>query len=143
MADAIIRTRQERKALERENLRWPEELVELKLDTLPKHQSSMFRRAWRSRRFLVQEFAEPEGVIRLSCSRSTLRGDGRWEDGITWDELQRLKAEAGYGGRFAIEVYPADIDVVNVGNLRHLWILPEPLPFAWKRPNPQREGCPG
>lgn len=148
MAEGIIRSRQERKALERENLRWPEKLAEVPRATLPAHQSDRFVRVLRSRQFLVQEFIEPGGIIRLSVNRTTLRGHGRWDDGITWDELQRLKAEAGYGDRFAVEVYPADGDVVNVGNLRHVWILPEPLAFAWRRtggsqPAPRREGCPG
>jgi len=129
----ILVSRQQRKALERENLRWPEALAEVPLESLPRHQSDKFVRVLRSRRFLVQVFDEPGGVVRLSASRTVLRGDGRWEDGITWDELQRLKAEAGYGDRFAVEVYPADANVVNVGNLRHLWILPEPLTFAWSR----------
>lgn len=145
MAEGIIRTRQERKALERENLRWPEHLVPVGAGA---HPSEKFTRVLRSRRFLVQEFVEPGGIVRLSINRTTLRGDGRWDDGITWDELQRLKAEAGYGDRFAVEVYPADGDVVNEGNLRHLWILPEPLAFAWRRtggsqPDPRREGCRG
>lgn len=52
-------------------------------------------------------------------------------DGITWDELQALKRQCGFGDRFAVEVYPADLDVVNVGNLRHLWVLQGALPFAW------------
>lgn len=148
MGDAIIVSRQQRKALERENLRWPEHLVEIPRASLPPHQDGKFVRVMRSRQFLLQEFIEPDGITRLSVSRSTLRGDGRWEDGITWDELQRVKAEAGYGDRFAVEVYPADADVVNVGNLRHLWILPAPLAFAWSRPGgspaiPRREGCPG
>ena len=148
MGDGFITTRQQRKALEKENLRWPEKLVLLRDATLPPHQDPKFFCAMRSRQFLVQLFSEPRGIIRLSASRSILRGDGLWEDGITWDELQRLKAEAGYGDRFAVEVYPADTDVVNVGNLRHLWILPEPLEFAWRPTGgssdiPRREGCPG
>lgn len=148
MNNGIFKSRQQRKALERENLRWPETLVELPATALPAHQSGKFVRALRSRRFLVQVFNESDGIIRLSASRTVLRGNGRWEDGITWDELQRLKAEAGYGDCFAVEVYPADIHVVNVGNLRHLWILPEPPAFAWRRIGdlpaiPRREGCPG
>ncbi|WP_202842089.1 DUF7694 domain-containing protein [Luteimonas saliphila] len=133
MAEGIHASRQQRKALERANRDWPERLAEIPRGSLPPHQSEKFVRALRSRQFLVQEFAEPGDIIRLSASRTTLRGDGRWDDGISWDELQRLKAEAGYGDRFAVEVYPADVDVVNVGNLRHLWILPAAPPFAWRR----------
>ena len=33
----------------------------------------------------------------------------------------------------AVEVFPADDQVVNVANMRHLWVLPEPLPFAWEK----------
>lgn len=87
----------------------------------------------RSRGFLVQEFAEADGVIRLSINRTELRGDGRWTDGITWDELQRLKREAGHGDRVAVEVFPPDSDVVNVANVRHLWLLRGAPAFMWKR----------
>lgn len=89
------------------------------------------QRVLRSREFLVQVFCH-ERAVRLSVSRTALRTDGRWEDGITWDELQRLKAEAGYGAYWAVEVYPPDDEVVNVGNLRHLWLTDAP-PFAWRR----------
>jgi len=55
----------------------------------------------------------------------------RWVDGITWDDLQRLKREAGYGDREAVEVYPPAACVVNEANIRHLWILPSRMPFSW------------
>lgn len=45
-------------------------------------------------------------------------------DGITWDDLQWLKAAVGFGDREAVEVFPRDCDVVNVANMRHLWVLP-------------------
>lgn len=31
------------------------------------------------------------------------------------------------------EVFPAESDVVNVANMRHLWLLREPPPFGWRR----------
>ena len=58
--------------------------------------------------------------------------DGRWKDDITWDELQEIKRQAGYGNQMAVEIYPDDLDIVNVANMRHLWILDEPLPIGWK-----------
>ena len=90
-------------------------------------------RALRSRAHLVQVFAEADGVVRLSVQRTDIRPDGEWADGISWDDLQRLKAEAGYGDREAVEVYPPDADVVNVAAIRHLWVLPEGerVPFSW------------
>ena len=89
---------------------------------------------WRSRAFLVQVFAGPAGVgvVRLSVCRTSLQASGRWEDGIAWDDLQRLKRECGYGDRAAVEVYPPDSEVVNDANMRHLWVLPEPPPFMWR-----------
>lgn len=85
---------------------------------------------WRSVGFLVQMFREGDWV-RMTVNRTT-NVDGDWQDGITWDELQRLKAEVGRGHLWAVEVYPADAEVVNEANMRHLWLLAEPPPFAWK-----------
>lgn len=82
---------------------------------------------WRSRFFLVQEFLHHNDVIRLSINRTEIDARGRWRDDITWDELQRIKSELGYDDRQAIEVFPPDIEVVNVANMRHLWILSDPV----------------
>jgi len=97
-------------------------------------QRSRINRVWRSRDFLVQEYAEAEPVlVRLSVLRTTLDPKlGRWVDGITWDELQAIKSEIGYGSHDALELYPADQDVVNVANLRHLWVMRELATFAWR-----------
>jgi hypothetical protein len=132
-------TRNQRRALDKLNLQWPLTLREIPRETWPPqvdgHNSDFTNprvRALRSRDFLVQAFALPDGQLRLSVCRTRLRADGRWDDGISWDDLQRLKAEAGYGDRYAVELYPADSDVVNVGNLRHLWLLDAPPAFAWR-----------
>lgn len=45
----------------------------------------------------------------------------------------RLKAECGRGDKWAVELYPPDEAVVNVANIRHLWLLPEPPAFGWNR----------
>jgi hypothetical protein len=79
-------------------------------------------------------FAPENGAIRLSVCRARMGKNGRWEDGITWDQLQRLKAECGYADSWAAEIFPPDAQVVNVGNLRHLWLLPEAPAFAWRNP---------
>lgn len=44
-----------------------------------------------------------------------------------------IKRQLGYGDFDAVEVYPKDNDVVNVANIRHLFILNEPLPFIWRK----------
>ncbi len=96
-------------------------------------------RVFKSRAFFVSEYAEEGGVIRLSVNRvkynRTPTGPS-WYDGISWDDLQWIKQELGYGRHAAVEPYPPEADVVNVANLRHLWILPEPPAWMWKANNP-------
>lgn len=91
-------------------------------------------KAWRSKRYVVQLFDEIEmkpGLLRLSICRVQRNHDGNWKDGLTWDELQNIKRELGYGNVYAVEVYPRDRDIIAVANFRHLWLLAEPLPIGW------------
>lgn len=93
--------------------------------------------AWASRKFLVVLWREHGCVERLQVQRTSFKGAApfEWKEDITWDDLQRLKAEAGFGDRWAVEVFPAAGDVVNVVNIRHLWLLDAPpASFGWKRP---------
>lgn len=89
------------------------------------------QRVWRDRRYLVQQYLD-RGMTRLSvnvvATKSSLE---RWVDGIPWDDLQRIKNQCGYRNACAVELYPPEAEVVNVANLRHLWILPEPPAFMW------------
>lgn len=123
-----------------EDSTWPATLTPIPRETWPAVPSG--RRlidALRSRSFMAQVYDEGtfQGLAlrRLSVNRVTLGGDGKdWQDGITWDELQRCKREAGYGDWYAIEVYPRDVDMVCDCNMRHLWLLSEPMPIGWFRP---------
>lgn len=88
---------------------------------------------WRSNRFLAQIYAKENGAQHFSINRMQIdTGTGRWLEGITWEELQRVKSEIGFGDRDAVEIYPPDQDVVNVANMRHIWLLDHPLRFAWR-----------
>jgi hypothetical protein len=93
------------------------------------------QRVWRSREFLIQEYLE-DGHIRLSVIdvrkiKAFGKHDYKFGKSITWDDLQRIKAEVGYGDRCAVEVYPPDNLIVNVQNMRHLWILDEIPSYCW------------
>lgn len=88
---------------------------------------------WRSRDFLVQLFDEG-GHVRVTVNRTHMPNGKDWADGITWDELQAIKAEIGRGDRWAVEVYPPDDEVVNDAPMRHLWLLDEPPSFGWRTP---------
>lgn len=91
---------------------------------------------YRNKYFLVQEYIYPlEGHIRLSICRTRLNKDGHWEDQISWDELFEIKNAVGYADFDAIEIYPRESDLVNVANLRHLWITKEPVALAWRNNN--------
>lgn len=92
--------------------------------------------AFRSKDYLVQVFKEdrPPALYRLSVNRTVLaQGPGGWGSEISWEDLQRIKSQCGFGGYDAVEVYPHDLDVVNVSNMRHLWVLKEPLSYAWRK----------
>lgn len=124
-------TRQQRRAQKRENAKMPDAFQEVPRSAWP-HTPDGLRRVWRSRRFLVQEFdALAPARARLTVCRTSLAGT-RFQDGITWDELQAIKSEVGFGSMHAVEVYPAEADLVNVGNMRHLWVLTHPMEFAWR-----------
>lgn len=83
---------------------------------------------WESADFLAAAFQDA-GAIRLSVIRQDMK------DGIGWDELQRIKSECGFGDRDAVEFYPRDADVLNTGNLRHLYIMDEKLPLIRRGPH--------
>lgn len=90
---------------------------------------------WVSKDFIVQLFLD-KSYSRISINRTKIKsargfGDYTWDDGISWDEIQQIKAEIGYGDYWAVELYPPDNEVVNVANMRHLWLLPEPPRYGW------------
>lgn len=122
--------------LAKENARWPISLKVWPRAEWPEayRKSLKITRVMRSKGFLVQIYTEAAPVVaRLSILRTSIDTNGGWQQDITWEELQRLKSEAGYGTHDAVEVYPPEADVVNVANIRHLWVLPaNSLPFAWR-----------
>jgi hypothetical protein len=132
--------RNERRALRKELVaaakEWPEALAEVPRSAWPEREHQPLA-VWRSRAFLVQVYERPPygdaEVLQLAVNRALLKRGAaqQWDDGISWDELQRLKREAGYGDWYGFEVYPRDKDVVNVANMRHLWLCSEPLPIGW------------
>lgn len=89
---------------------------------------------WLSSVAMVQVHVDRVGqeeVVRLSILSpfKFIDGDG----GVfSWETLQQLKRECGYGDHDAVEVYPRDCDVVNVANMRHLFLI-DGLPFVWRR----------
>lgn len=95
---------------------------------------------WESKGFLAQLYISPaqdgSTSVRLSVCRVTLKTDGRWDEAIAWDELMEVKRQCGFAEVYAIEIYPRDRDIVNVANMRHLWLLERPLPIGWVNGTP-------
>lgn len=118
----------------------PATMTEISAERWPQSQRGNPRapqRCWESKGFLAQLYQvharDGSQSFRLSISRVTLRVDGRWDDVIAWDELMQVKRECGYADIYAIEIYPRDADIVNVANMRHLWLLERPLDIGWFR----------
>lgn len=129
------KTRKERRAVQSRVRSWPQVLTELPRDQWPIRCQTMAHppdRVFVSQTFIVQVYKDASH-FRLSVSRSAVDEAGNYPDGITWDELQRIKLECGFGGCWAVECYPPENDVVNVANLRHLWLLSEQPAFGWTR----------
>ena len=133
----MIVTREMRRQLERDNQKQPQILMQVPTSAWPLSPAGWNKpiEVWRSKYYLVQVFQEKNDVIRASVNKIELLENGRWSDGLTWDDLQGTKQQIGRGGAYAIEVYPNDDDVVNVANMRHLWILPAPLNIGWFKNN--------
>ena len=131
------RSKDFRRKVAEENASWSKQLVKIPEATWQANpgRSSNLIEVWRSRDFLVQVFREGSDMVRLSFNRTTLNSSAsRWEEGITWEEMQKIKHDCGYGDLDAVEVFPRDCDVVNVANMRHLWVFfKSPLFFARRK----------
>lgn len=91
-------------------------------------------KAWRNKNFLATlwDDGEPGGEsrLRLCVQRTLLNHNGEWLDGITWDELQKVKNDCGFEDVWMVEIFPPATELVYKHNIRHLWIVPRPE-FAW------------
>lgn len=90
-------------------------------------------KVWRSKDYLaVLYLQKADGKTRLTVNsvrrmpNRKRRNGTDWRDGITWDELQRIKNETLGPDVWCVEVYPSESKLVNVSNMRHLWPLEEP-----------------
>jgi len=85
-----------------------------------------------------------QGTLRVAVKRTSAKTREQADDRslaipITWDELQAIK-DFFWPGRIAIEVYPPRTAVVNVADLRWLWVLPAGavLPFNLQDASPEQ-----
>lgn len=113
--------------LKKENAKYTNAFVKMKGE----HPNSDFIKVVRNKNFLVQIFNEKH-ACRLSINRTELNKDGTaWKDGITWDEMQNIKNQVGFENECALEIYPPSEDLVNVANVRHIFIVKKAPQFMW------------
>jgi hypothetical protein len=115
----------------------PVRLTEIPRETWPAYPNPdrAPTKVWQSRKYIVQLFDEKPflnvDTRRMTVCRVTLGDDGHWDAGLSWDELQDVKNEIGFGDWYGLEIYPRDQDVVNVANMRHVWLMAVPLELGW------------
>lgn len=119
-----------RRELMTENQQWPREMRVFHEAFEPVPGAPI--KAWRSRKFLAQLYQD-KGFLRLSVNRAEVTNDGHWKDGITWDDLQEVKRQCGFGDCWAVEIFPAEDEVVNVAAIRHLFLMKSAPSCAWKK----------
>ena len=120
-----------KKVIAENNRRYTDSFVELSREEI-EDKSFPPLRTWRNKRYLVSLYADnSNGYLRLSIQRTTINDDGSYEDGISWDKIQEIKGLVGFGDWWGVEVFPADGHLVNVSNIRHVWLFKERPPFAW------------
>lgn len=90
-------------------------------------------KVWQSKDYLAVLYEQrADGMRRLTVNSVRRKPERKrrsgtdWRDGITWDELQRIKNETLGPDVWCVEVYPAQDSVVDVANMRHLWPLEKP-----------------
>lgn len=96
-----------------------------KWDHLNGNPNSDLIKVFKSDRFLVQ-IRKHKDSVRLSINKvkyTIVNGNPIWHDAITWDELQEIKNQCGYENFWLCEYYPPKDSVVNVANIRHLWVM--------------------
>lgn len=86
---------------------------------------------WEDGTFCASAFLD-QNTIRLDIHRKDMK------DGLGWDELQNIKTKCGFGEFDAVEFYPRNCDVLNTGNIRHLYLFSTLLPqirrgYTWKK----------
>lgn len=77
---------------------------------------------------MVRDLETEWGTVRHACMRNADSTD------IPWAEKQRIKNELFGNESTAIEVFPAETQLVDEAFMYHIWILPEgfKMPFTLK-----------
>jgi hypothetical protein len=88
---------------------------------------------WKCRRFTVLEYVVSSAWGTMTHLHVRVANRGR---APTWIELQRVKNELVGESRVAVEVFPAETQLVDQADAYHVWVLPDDfeLPFGLHLP---------
>ena len=136
--DTVIGMNRNERRLHAKNMqkKYTKEFIEVPRDEWPPISLTDTNRRLKvliNREYLVQIMEHDAGIIRLSVNLTQIQKNGHWKDGIAWEALQGIKDMLGYSDRDAVEVYPCRDDIIYDANMRHLWVLPNKLDFAWRK----------
>ena len=132
---SIKPTKEQIRQLRADNAKYSSYFQEIPFNEWPYGSPPSLTQVWRNRNFLVQVHKEANSLgvsHRVTICRTEVDGN-QWKDGISWEEIQTIKDAIGFADHDAVEVYPMRRDIINVANMRHLWIMPTPLLFAWRK----------
>lgn len=82
---------------------------------------------WLNKRYLVMVAPREGGVTQLLVQRTDGQAKRNWHD------LQAIKNEIAGPERVAVEVFPADSQLVDGAHVTHLWVLPEDFALPVRR----------
>ena len=97
-------------------------------------------RVWVSNELLVQLYKESDDLYRMTVSNKeyTLdKGHPIWKDGISWEDLMAVKKEIGMDAWWGLEAYPPEEFMVNVANMRHIFLQRDKPLWAWGAKSPE------
>lgn len=85
-----------------------------------------------------------DGTLRVSVKHTSANNPSQvtsrgFAKPITWDDMQAIK-DRFWHERIAIEIYPPRDKIVDVADMRWMWVLPKGavLPFNLQSGNPER-----
>ena len=59
------------------------------------------------------------------------KGNPIWKDGISWENLMKVKKAIGMDEWWGLEAYPPEKLMVNVANMRNIFLQKEKPKWAW------------
>lgn len=118
--------RQHRDIVKQSKMPW-QPMTQVPEEEWPAQETRRVIAFWKNNKYLAMEFASREtsyGPVRHLIIQKTTG-----ERIVRWGPLQRIKNEVAGPDAIAVELYPAERDVIEDCHVYHLWLLPEGYPL--------------